>query len=62
MYRCTHCGWKGDEDDRAVERHRESSEFWGVVKSEWVAYYSCPECGEDEPEEYYPEDDDDETD
>ena len=44
-YRCTECEWCDTDPDAKVEHN--TSEFWGVRRTDREVILTCPDCGGD---------------
>lgn len=59
-YQCERCSNQFSRDE-AIEREEVTpSEFWGVREVHTDVTLCCPQCGSDELDPYYDEDDTDE--
>ena len=59
QYICEHCGYIFEEPD--VHKYIEPrGEYWGFSASEAVYVATCPNCGSEEFERYWGEDEEDE--
>lgn len=57
IYKCEGCGHIFDEEDAKIV-HDHVGDFWGVPA--YQDFMECPECGDDNIEEYHEEEDEEE--
>ena len=57
MYICEHCGAIFDEP-RLSTHYESRGEYWGFPAYEKMVYAYCPECGSEDINDYYPDDED----
>lgn len=53
MKQCLCCDWTGDENELHLHEVSESSEFWGSHAITNFVIEECPECGSEEIDDYY---------